>query len=185
MNPGNFRFTERDRGLLAFGGKERVIITRGTVRGVARRCSHGVPQVLLCEPEKRGKPFPTVFWLTCPHLSRLSGLAESRDGVSMMEEYLLGREDEWRRYHLLHARLRLALMLGPRKSFLRFYKRREFSALRRGGVGGIAVRRFVSVKCVHLQIASYLGTGSHPAAEWLLENIRQWECGTGSCVPKQ
>jgi hypothetical protein len=110
---------------------------------------------------------------------------ESREGVSGMEEYLLGREDEWRRYHLLHARLRLALMRGSRKSFLRFYKRREFGSLRGGGVGGIAVRRVVSVKCVHLQIASYLGIGSHPASEWLLENIRQWECGTGSCISKQ
>jgi hypothetical protein len=110
---------------------------------------------------------------------------EAEDGVSSMEKYLLGREKEWRRYHLLHARLRLASMRGTRKSFLRFYRRREFGSLRGRGVGGIAVRHGVSVKCVHLQIASYLGTGSHPASGWLIENIRQWECGTGSCVPKQ
>jgi hypothetical protein len=102
-----------------------------------------------------------------------------------MEEYLLGKDEEWRLYHLFHARLRLALMRGARKSYLRFYRRREFCSLRKGGVGGIAVGHGVSVKCLHLQIASYLGTGSHPAAEWLLENIRQWECGMGSCVPKR
>jgi hypothetical protein len=102
-----------------------------------------------------------------------------------MEEYLGGREEEWRRYHLFHARLRLGAMPCARKSFLRLYKRREFGSLRGSGVGGIAVGKRVSVKCVHLQIASYLGAGGHPASEWLLGNIRQWECGTCSCVPKR
>jgi hypothetical protein len=110
---------------------------------------------------------------------------ESSGGVSSMEKYLDGMEEEWMRYHLLHARLRLASMRCSRKSFLRFYKKREFGSLRRGGVGGVAVRNGVSIKCVHLQIASYLGTHSHPASEWLLENIWQWECETGVCVQKR
>jgi hypothetical protein len=102
-----------------------------------------------------------------------------------MEKYLRGREGEWKCYHLFHARLRLASMRRARKSFLRFYRKREFAALRGGGVGGIAERDRVSVKCVHLQIASYLGMGGHPAEEWLSENIERWECGTGSCVSKR
>ncbi|MDR1138022.1 MAG: DUF501 domain-containing protein [Synergistaceae bacterium] len=184
MNPHDFRFTKRDLGILVFAGEGRVA-SGGAIRGVARRCSYGAPQVLLCESEKLSRPFPTIFWLTCPHLTLLSGRIESRDGVSSMGKYLVGKKEEWRRYHLFHARLRLAATPGARKSFLRFYRRREFASLRGGGVGGIAKKNDISVKCVHLQIASYLGTGSHPAEEWLLENIRQWECGTGLCVPKR
>jgi hypothetical protein len=34
-----------------------------------------------------------------------------------------------------------------------------------------------------LQIASYLGTGRHPAAEWLNGNVPSWNCSNGICEP--
>jgi len=156
------------------------------ILGVARRCSHGAPQVLVCAAEKKARPFPTTFWLVCPHLVRVAGMLESRNGVASMESNIIKSESdagggEWARYNLRHAALRLALLPRARKVFLSRYERRRFDAIRRGGVGGIAdfSRR---VKCIHLQLASYLGMGYHPASAWITRHVGEWECGDGFCA---
>lgn len=157
------------------------------VKGVPHRCGHGCPQVILCDATRGGEPFPTSFWLVCPHLLRVVGRLEAANGVADMERFLSltpGAEKEWMDYHVLHARLRLSLMSGAEKKFLRIYKRGLYRALCRGGVGGIgyAAGGFF-VKCLHLQVASYLGMRRHPASGWLMENIRPgWECASGACV---
>jgi hypothetical protein len=153
--------------------------------GVARRCSHGAPQVLLCEAEKKSQPFPTTFWLICPHLTRLAGQIESQNGVSLLEASLVGQEEVWRRYNLAHVRLRLNTISKVRKIFLRRYGRRRFDAIRLVGMGGIADFTRLCVKCIHLQIASYLGFGYHPALEWLCGVVSRWECDEGICAPLQ
>ena len=155
------------------------------VLGAAGRCSHGVPQVLICAAEKKARPFPTTFWLICPHLVRAAGMLESQNGVVSMESEIMKSEsdagDKWVRYNLRHAALRLALMQGTRKKFLSRYERRRFDVIRRGGIGGIKdfSRR---VKCIHLQLASYLGIGYHPASAWMRKHIDEWECAGGFCA---
>ena len=156
------------------------------ILGVAGRCSYGAPQVLVCAAEKMARPFPTTFWLVCPHLVRAAGALESQNGVASMETEIKKSEydakrNEWTRYNLRHAALRLALMPGARKEFLSKYGRRKFDALRRGGVGGIADFS-CRVKCIHLQLASFLGMGYHPASAWMLRNVEVWECGGGYCA---
>ncbi|MDR1966673.1 MAG: DUF501 domain-containing protein [Synergistaceae bacterium] len=181
-------FTKKDMGCLersgVWGRCSAEIIT-----GVARRCRHGAPQVLACAAEKRGRPFPTAFWLVCPHLVRVSGQLESQNGVSGLEEALAGKARQWRCYHLFHVILRLASVARIRKVFLRCYRPGQYRSMRRGGVGGIGVSRGpgpwpISAKCVHLQVASYLGTGAHPAREWLTDMIPVWECSNGLCAAK-
>ena len=45
---------------------------------VAVRCSHGSPTVLAVVPTlEDGTPFPTTFWLSCPHLCAIAAAAES------------------------------------------------------------------------------------------------------------
>jgi hypothetical protein len=173
-------FTKKDVERLplmnATGGVSTKIIT-----GVARRCEWGFPQVILCAAEKNGKPFPTTFWLLCPHLLRVAASCESQNGVASMEESLAGREEEWRSYHMLHARIRLAGMSGPRKKFLRRNVPRQYGSLRKCGVGGVVSYYPVTVKCIHLQIASYIGLRFHPASDWLDSAVYSWECGDNRC----
>ena len=154
------------------------------VLGVARRCSFGIHQVLICAAEKKARPFPTTFWLICPHLVRAAGMLESQNGVASMETEIMKSESdagEWVKYNLCHAALRIALMPEARRVFLSRYERRRFDVIRRGGVGGIADFSR-GVKCIHLQLASYLGMGYHPASAWMRENIEAWECCDGCCV---
>jgi hypothetical protein len=158
------------------------------ILGVARRCSYGIPQVLICAAEKRALPFPTTFWLICPHLVRVAGMLESRNGVAAMESEIMKSElnarcGEWARYNLCHAMLRIALMTRARKVFLSRYERRRFDVIRRGGVGGIADFS-CRVKCIHLQLASYLGMGYHPVSAWMRRHVEVWECGEGFCAAR-
>ena len=157
------------------------------VRGVSHRCRHGCPQVILCNAMRGGEPFPTSFWLVCPHLLRIVGRLEAANGVAGMERFLSelpGAAEMWADYHASHAGLRLSLMSGAEKKFLHTYKRGLYRALSRGGVGGISYAAGdIFVKCLHLQVASYLGMRRHPASEWLAENIGQnWECAFDTCV---
>ncbi|MCL2683788.1 MAG: DUF501 domain-containing protein, partial [Synergistaceae bacterium] len=109
---------------MGIAGKLRVEI----ILGVARRCSYGIPQVLICAAEKRARPFPTTFWLVCPHLVRVAGMLESRNGVASMESEIMKSGLDavggvWWKYNLSHAALRFSLMPRMRKIFLSRYGR--------------------------------------------------------------
>jgi hypothetical protein len=153
------------------------------VFGVAKRCEHSSPKVLLCDPLNGVQPFPTTFWLSCPHLIKVIGRIEGRNGVTSMEDFLKGREAEWARYGATNALLRLSLISPARRRFLSTCRRAVFSSLRRRGVGGvISTNGRVFVKCIHLQAAYFLGIGCHPAAEWLMMNVTDWNCDGGECL---
>jgi len=166
--------------------KGRRRFSPGIVKGVPRRCGYGCPQVLLCGAMRGAEPFPTSFWLVCPHLLRAAGRMESENGVALMESALRlapnGRE-QWLSYHASHALLRLSLLSYAKKKYLRERRPGLYRALCSGGVGGIDYSGGEPyVKCLHLQLASYLATGRHPASAWLEERVRGWECDTGICA---
>jgi hypothetical protein len=51
-------------------------------RGVAARCPYGRPAVSEQAPyDAAGRPFPTTYWLTCPHLVAAVSRLESAGGV--------------------------------------------------------------------------------------------------------
>ncbi|CAM1379777.1 hypothetical protein FF3_01190 [Fretibacterium fastidiosum] len=144
------------------------------VLGGAAPCPLGGFRVLVCAPLSRAggvlKPFPTTFWLTCPHLNRRVGTVESAGGVSALEAWLTERVPEaWLRYSHLHALLRLGLLGVRGLKALRASCPPMLEALARGGVGGVRGGGSVRVKCLHLQVASWLALGHHPGAEWLQE----------------
>jgi hypothetical protein len=155
------------------------------VMGIVTRCQYGYPKALLCNPLTGVHPFPTVFWLSCPHLLKVIGHIENWNGVASMEDFLKGKEAEWMRYRTAYALLRLSLIPLSRRRFLREHRRRIFSSLQGSGVGGVKdVGGHIFVKCIHLQAASFLGMGDHPASEWLKANITSWDCDGGRCRRK-
>jgi hypothetical protein len=107
-----------------------------------------------------------------------------------MENASIGREEQWKEYHKLHALLRLSMIGSAERGFLRRHKRTLYRALSNRGVGGIAgpgrdapsLGRKGFVKCLHLQAASYLGIGRHPMSGWLSARISDWECRDGECA---
>lgn len=160
------------------------------VAAVGKRCPHGFPSVVVCLPLKKGKPFPTTFWLTCPHLVKLCAVAESKGQVPQMEEWLRERPRQWTEYNLLHGKLRL-LMLSPAAArAIRKGGKSFWDSLRLGGVGGIKyLPPFQGgVKCLHLQTASWLALGFHPGEDFLQNTISSFACADPAgevCSPKR
>ena len=130
--------------------------------GIAKYCKWGKPQVLLCAPLYRMKPFPTTFWLSCPFLAMRCSKLEASGGVRELEEFLKKRKSkwEWRAFNVKHAILRVSLLsLGERK-FLQKARKNVLDKLRLSGIGGIAYRDVISIKCLHLQVASWIALRS-------------------------
>lgn len=145
--------------------------------GTADRCRFNHPKVIVCAPLRNGLPFPTSFWLTCPWLARRLGELESNGGVSSFENWMEQHSSEgWIDYNIYHQKLRLALLPMARRTFLRSFNPQFFKRLRSGGIGGICYERKISVKCLHLQTASWLALRRHPGAMWLREQGLALDC---------
>ena len=152
-----------------------------------RLCPFNHAQVIICKAlSKKLRPFPTTFWLTCPHLIKLAGTVESQGGVHELEEYLKNKNlfHEWHRYNFLHQVIRLNLIEKNLKAFMKKYRSKIFRGLIRGGIGGIKYGedlKIINVKCLHLQAASCLVLGFHPGKEWLEAKGLCSDCGRGLC----
>ncbi len=114
---------------------------------VAVRCRHGYPVVVASAPLWKGKPFPTVLWLTCPLLKKLVGGLES-EGFQRRLDYWGGD----RRF--LFLRLYYAGILGVKEK-ISFYPQ----------WGYIAGENRGHVKCLHAHLAVFLATGEGPGGK--------------------
>ena len=65
-------FSYRDQKIVERQMDKRVFDPR-LVMGVSCRCRLGYPQAVVCRPFFKSRPFPTLFWLTCPYLSYACG----------------------------------------------------------------------------------------------------------------
>jgi uncharacterized protein len=60
-----------------------------TLVDVAARCPHGRPSVLVQAPyDGDGRPFPTLYWLSCPALVQAIGRLEAAGGVAVLTKEL-------------------------------------------------------------------------------------------------
>ena len=153
------------------------------VLAVARRCRFGFPQAVVSAPLSRGmKPFPTLFWLTCPFLKRRCGELESMQKIAELEKLFASMADDVARYHADYAALRFSLIPEEAKRALAGENPAMLAVLAESGVGGINYAGgCCAPKCLHLQTAAWLGMGRHPAAAWLESEIGPLECSSGTC----
>lgn len=142
---------------------------------VAERCASGAPGVIATAPAlEDGEPFPTLWWLTCPRLSKAVAALES-DGAAA----------EWA------ARLAAdgALAARMRASDLAYRAVRSAEAVREGldddpcGDVGIAGQRDpLGVKCLHAHAAAYLAGLDDPVGEAVISTAGGAECPEGACA---
>lgn len=176
--------------LSAFSCRDRVIVERQMdnrvfdprlVLGVSSRCRWGIPQTIACRPFYKRRPFPTLFWLTCPYLSQICGTIESSGGVRDLEKYLAERKKSYNDYNRLYALMRLALLSEAEKRVLKMYLPKLWRVISRSGIGGIAMGEKPTVKCLHLQTATYLSLPGHPGGAWFNKRLGKFDCDNWQC----
>ncbi|MDO5116024.1 MAG: DUF501 domain-containing protein [Synergistaceae bacterium] len=150
---------------------------------VARRCGGGYPQAVVSNPlSPEGLPFPTLFWLTCPYLRRRCGELESAHKIAELETIFAADGEAVKKWHAAYAALRLSLIPPRGRERIKKMKPGIARVLSESGVGGINLKENPhAAKCLHLQTATLLGLGSHPAESWLRAELGAMECA-GSLV---
>lgn len=143
---------------------------RGATRAV-RRCHLSLPVVLEVAPLlPNGRPFPTLYWLSCPLAHRRIARLEAAGGVRAMDRQVA--EDEAFRAELelaseryARARARCATeALPPIRAF-------------RGGIGGA----IGGTKCLHAHFAHHLADGPNPIGAAVEREVVPLDC-SGPCV---
>ncbi len=151
---------------------------RGAV-AVARRCECGFPQVLLVAPCVDGAPFPTLYWLSCPHLVREVAALEAVGWIGRLERRLTEDVELRARLDVAHdgyvaERLRLLREAPDARMAAGLQK-----VLAARGIGGIADRS--RLKCLHLHVAHALAR-ENPIGELVLDMLVERECGREKAI---
>lgn len=154
---------------------DAVVVTRQLGRAprgrwrVVARCSHGYPYAIATAPlTQQGAPFPTLFYLTCPHLVAEVSRLESEGGV-----------EGWRSRIRLDASFRNQVLDADAG-----YRRAR--AVEGGGVdpvpglGTAGLRDPLAVKCLHAHVAAVLGGVADPIGAAVLGELGR-ECADRRC----
>jgi hypothetical protein len=144
---------------------------RGT-RAVAHRCPCGNPDVVETSPRLAdGTPFPTTFYLTCPHATAACSRLESAGVMRDMQERLSTDPVLAQHYQQAHEDY-----LARRESIDHVEEIAKISA------GGMPDR----VKCLHVHLGHALaaGPGVNPFGDEVREAVEPWWT-SGPCVPRQ
>ena len=173
-------FSYRDQTIVERQMDKRVFDAR-LVKGVSCRCRFGYPQTVACRPFFKSRPFPTLFWLTCPYLYYVCGTIESTGGVHELENWLDGRQKSYNVYNHAYALARQSLLNENEKRYLKLYMPKIWRVISQSGIGGIRRGEKPTVKCLHLQTAAFLSLRGHPGAEWLKRHLGKLQCENGQC----
>jgi hypothetical protein len=121
-------------------------------RRVAVRCPFGNPAVTEQAPrDERGDPFPTTFWLSCPHLVAAISRLEAAGGV-----------ERWTRAAKEDPELELSLQEA---NMLQRELRPELDV----GIGGSS--RSGSLKCLHAHAAFALARPGYDLGDRILAEL--------------
>jgi hypothetical protein len=134
-------------------------------RRVAARCPFGLPAATEQDPyTAAGEPFPTTYYLTCPHLVAAVARMEAAGGV-----------ERWSAY--ADADPELAASLGAATEEQRRI-RRELAAGRSSGDGGASLDLGIGgsanprqLKCLHAHVAFALAHPGYELGERILAEL--------------
>jgi hypothetical protein len=133
------------------------------LRRVVVRCPYGRPAVTEQEPfDDSGRPFPTTYYLTCPHLVAQISRLEAGGGV-----------ERWSRLAQEDPDLRASAERGHEEQ-------RQLRPELPGGIGGQT--RTGGLKCLHAHAAFALARPGYELGERILEEIEPLWPSQGCCT---
>jgi hypothetical protein len=132
-------------------------------RRVAVRCPYGRPAVTEQWPrDASGEPFPTTFYVTCPHLVAAIARLEAAGGV-----------ERWSRRTREEPRLTVSLERANEEQ-------RRLRPELPGGIGGST--RTGSLKCLHAHAAFALARPGYELGDEILGELGRLWPESGCCV---
>jgi hypothetical protein len=147
-----------------------------TFRRVAVRCPWGFPAVTEQEPYGAdGEPFPTTYYLTCPHLVAAVARVEAAGGVERWSAELerdVGLAEDLERATAEQRQLRLELADGRTGQ--------DGGASLELGIGGSRNPR--RLKCLHAHAAYALARPGHRLGERVLAEVEPLWPADGCCT---
>lgn len=136
------------------------------LRRVASRCVFGCPEVIEAKPFfEDGKPFPTLYWLTCPAKVKAVSRLEDKGWSDRFRKLLAADELFYKRFYAAQQDYISRRRTGSEKTGHPIFKT---------GVGG--VKELEAIKCLHAHYAHYLATGTNPIGEVINREIAGIEC---------
>jgi hypothetical protein len=139
------------------------------MRGIAHRCPCGNPDVVETAPRlDDGTPFPTLYYLTCPHATAACSRLESAGVMRDMQQRLSTDPELAAQYAEAHEDY-----LARRTAI------EDVPEIARTSAGGMPDR----VKCLHVHLAHALaaGEGVNPFGDEVRKAVEPWWSG-GPCV---
>lgn len=141
---------------------------------IVHRCSYGFPVVIESYSVLEGKPFPTIYWLTCPYLRYQISKLESNGGVTKFEN-LLSKSSKLYAEHV-------SAHLKSKKRAIELAQNAPSSVIERlsnCGMGGIT--DFEHIKCLHMHVAYHIGGIKNPVGRMILFKLKSVECNSNIC----
>jgi uncharacterized protein len=135
------------------------------VRRIAARCPFGLPAVTEQEPyDDEGRPFPTTYYLTCPHAVASIARLEAAGGVERWSE--AAQADEILRASLARA---TEEQRAVRRKLAAGRTGRDDGASLELGIGGTASPE--RLKCLHAHAAFALACPGYELGERILSDL--------------
>lgn len=174
-------------GLCSYG-QPRVISTYPVMWERPRSCMSGESGCASPVCTTAPRPFPTLYWLTCPHLREAVSALESQGMIGEVMERI-ERDEDFRGAHevanMRYAGQRMALVSDEDWERLEREAPNMVRVLKETGVGGVA--SLSGVKCLHMHVADSLAGNSNPVGDMTISRLEQagarLECDRGRCVP--
>jgi uncharacterized protein len=146
------------------------------LRRVVRRCPYGHPAVTEQEPyaPADGEPFPTTYYLTCPHAVAAVSRLEAVGGV---ERWSAAAADD----PVLRASVEAAARVQRelRRALAGGHVGRDGGASLELGIGGSASP--LRLKCLHAHVAFALARPGYVLGERILADVEQMFPEDGCC----
>lgn len=121
---------------------------------ILKRCIFGYPQVIKCAPDIKNKPFPTLYWLTCPYINKQIDKLENKGMIRDISNIISNDNNLKKKYieiteKYIKERIDFFYELFPDKKIN--------SILENTGIGGIRNwKHELNIKCIHLHFAYYM-----------------------------
>ena len=139
---------------------------------MAARCPYGRPAVAEQAPYlASGEPFPTTFYLTCPHAVARISAVEAAGGVDRYEELVAAGGEAGRSYAAGAADQRALRLPAPAMA--------DGGASLATGIGGTT--RAGAVKCLHAHAAFALARPGYALGERVLADAAPVFPAGGCC----